>query len=336
MQSGKAKAVVMVILLAVFMSGCAKTEAEAQQKETVKIPVRVETVEKGALEKVISLGGLLAPHEEVMLAAKNPALRIARVACRVGDEVAAGTPLVVFDSRDLNLQLEQARLNYERSLELFESGALPKSQLEQAEYTLRNLEIQWESMSLTSPIRGIVSKVEAVEGQLAGSMPLVSVVNIEKLKLKIQVGEANIAKLAAGGLMPVTVPAAAGVFTGTVTAVAPQIDPVSKAYPVTLEITNEEQVLRGGMYGEVQLVVESKQDIVAVPQQAILTAEQQDIVYIVENGVARKREVEVGLTLGDKAEIVSGLAPGEQLIVEGQYAVTDGTAVSITLRGETE
>jgi RND family efflux transporter MFP subunit len=244
--------------------------------------------------------------------------------------------LIVFDSRDLDLQLEQMRLDYERNSQLFEAGAVSKTQLEQLEYALKNLELQKENLIITSPIDGIVAKADAVEGQLAGSTPLVSIVNIDKLKLQVQVGEANISKLKIGEEMEVEVPAVNRKYTGVIFAVAPQIDSMTKAYPVSLELINEERLIKGGMYGEMKLVVEKKEDVITVPQSAILDNAQEKVVYIIEDDVAIMREVKLGLTLGNKAEIIEGLNIGDMIVVEGQYAVTDGSEVSAVLRGDNQ
>ena len=134
--------------------------------------------------------------------------------------------------------------------------------------------------------------------------------------------------------MAVSVPAASeGMYTGTITSIAPQIDSRTKAYPVTLEIINESKAIKGGMYGEVKLAVDSREDVIVIPQYAILDYEQDKVVYIVENEQAVMKEITIGLTVGNEAELLSGLAVGDQLIVEGQYGVKDGSAVTATARG---
>lgn len=343
MRKGKIIAVVLVVIaviaIVVFGAGGLLNNSEPVEstEEVDKIPVSVETVQRDNLNKTILLGGLLAPKEEVFLAAKNPALKVLSVPVEVGDRVGAGTTVVVFDSRSLDLQLEQARSDYERNLQLFETGAVSKYQLEQLENALDNLKIQREDMVLTSPISGVVSAVGAVEGQMAGSSVLVSLVNVDELELEVQVSEANISKVQVGGEMPVYIAAASqGIYPARVVSVAPHVDARTKAYPVTLKIKNEDGLIKGGMYGEVELVVDSKEGVLVVPQYAVLEREQEKIVYTVEEGKAVEKLVEIGLTLGDEAEVVSGLKEGDLLIVEGQYGVQDGSEVIIPARGETQ
>lgn len=294
-----------------------------------KIPVSVEKVQKGKLEKKIPLGGLLQPWENVYLTSKNPAAKVAGIAVKVGDRVSAGAPLVYFDSRDLNITFNQTQLDYERNKQLFEAGAISQAQFEQIENAFENLKLQRENLVLSSPVSGIVSSVSAVEGQLAGAAPLVSVVNIDKLKLEVQVGENYVNKMQLGEEMQVVIASVSPEpVQGVITSVAPNIHPQSKNYPVTLEIANPEAQIKGGMFAEVQLLTEKREGVIIIPQFAILDQEQKKFVYIVENETAKRREVKIGLTLGDVAEITEGLQEGEVLVVEGQYGLKDGSAVA--------
>jgi RND family efflux transporter MFP subunit len=323
------------IIVCLGLSGCkSKEEGETSAPQIKKIPVAVEAVAKETLEKTIPLGGLLKAQEEVFFAAKNPVLKIIEVPVKVGVPVSNGTPLVLFDARELDLQLEQAALAYERNQQLYEVGAVSKFQLEQSETVLENLQLQKENCALISTINGIVASVSAVEGQLAGGAPLVSVVDIDRLELELQVGEAYITKLKKGTQMEIGVPAAAEEpFQGVITTIPPQIDLRTKAYPVILSLANPQGILKDGMYGEVRLVTERKENVLVIPQYAVVEFEEKRVVFVVENDTAKMREVELGLTLGDRAEVVKGLREGEMLIVEGQYGVKEGSPVAPVVRG---
>jgi membrane fusion protein (multidrug efflux system) len=313
-------------------------EAPATVGEQNVLPVTVEQVQKGTLERKIPLGGLLQARDEVSLAAKNPALKISAVSVDVGDYVTVGTPLVIFDSREIDLQLEQAQLNYDRNVELFAVGAISQLQLEQAETALTNLQLQKESCLLSSTIDGIVATVNAVEGQLAGSVPLVTIVNTEELELTVQVGESFVSGLKIGQKMPVRVAAVSEEpFQAVIKTIAPRADAMTKAFPVTLTIQNSKNALKDGMYGEVELVVDRRADVLVVPHFAVIEDEEgRKVVFVVENNTAKKKVVELGLTLGDQTEVTKGLEVGEMLVVEGQYGINDGLAVTSLVRGENE
>ena len=329
----------LIVLLCLALGGCGNQVSEQTmvEPEVTKIPVTVEVVHKNSLEKTIPLGGLLRAQEEVFIAAKNPAFKITDVLVEIGDYVTSGTPLVLFDARELDLQLEQAQLAYQRNMELYEIGAVSKYQLEQTENAVKNLELQKENCILLSTINGVVASVTAVEGQLAGGIPLVSIVDIDNLELPIQVGETYISKLKKGTQMEVHVPAVEEeTFSGVITLIPPQINAQTKAYPVTVTLSNKKGLLKDGMYGEVCLVIERKEDILVIPRYAVVDLEEKQVVYVVENDIAKMHEVELGLTLGDQAEVVKGLNEGERLVVEGQYALKDGSPVIPMTRGESK
>lgn len=328
----------IVISLCMGLTGCganAESALLAEESEVKAIPVTVEQVNKGTLEKTIPLGGLLKAQEEVFVVSKNPSFKITDVLVEVGDYVSVGTPLIIFDSRELDLQLKQAELAHQRNLELFEVGAISKFELEQTENALENLQLQKENCVLSSTINGVVASVSAKEGQLAGSNPLVSIIDIDNLELVIQVGETYIRNLQSGTKMEVNVPAIPEeTFTGIIKTIPPQLDAQTKAYPVTLSVPNQKGKLKDGMYGEVQLVTKRKEGILIIPRYAVVELEDKQVVFVVENDTAKMREVELGLTLGDEAEVVKGLNEGEMLVVEGQYALKDGSLVIPMARGE--
>lgn len=327
---------ILLIFLGLIFTGCNSQEnsPEAFKPVVEKVPVVVEKVERATLEKTIPLGGLLKAQEEVFVAAKSPVFEIVDVLVAVGDEVTQGTPLVVFDSRELDLQLKQAELALQRNQELLALGAISQLQWEQTENAVENLRIQKENCLLLSPINGTVASVTAIKGQLAGGTPLVSLVDLECLELVVQVGESYINKLKKGATLTVKVPALEKEFTGVLRVLPPQLDPRTKAYPVTLVIDNPRGLLKDGMYAEVCLVTERKSNVLVIPQYAVVDDQQKKIVFVVEDEKAQMREVELGLTLGEETEVLQGLKQGEMLIVEGQYGVREASPVVVVVRGD--
>jgi RND family efflux transporter MFP subunit len=261
-----------------------------------------------------------------------------------------------------NYQLTRAQLqeSYEKTLALYEAGAAAESQATALENQLKQLDLQSEGqfaaldnqikqvslqletlrinrdkMAVTSTIDGIVSALPVVEGQMAAASTVVAmVVNIDKLLLDVQVGESYIMGVGKGDEMEIVIPSfGSKAVKGRVRTVPPSINPQTRAYTVTIEVDNSDRAIKGGMYGETQLVVEHIEDVLVVPQYAVLKLEDGPAVFVEENGIAVKKPVTLGLTLGDRAQILGGLSEGDRVIVEGQYAVTEGRAVSVVGRG---
>lgn len=262
--------------------------------------------------------------------------------------------------RNYNLSKTQLQDSYEKNEALFEAGAATESQLTALENQIKQLDLQTEGqlaalesqikqislqletlkvnrekMAVTSTINGIISTLPVVEGQMAAASTVVAmVVNIDKLLLDVQIGEAYIMGVRKGDEMEIRIPSFGDrVVTGRVRTIPPNINPQTRAYTVTLEVDNPGLAIKGGMYGETQLVVEKIEKALTVPQYAVLKLEDGLAVFVEEGGVAHKRLVTLGLTLGNQAEVLEGLREGEMVIIEGQYAVTEGRAVHVVDRG---
>ncbi|MDR1194579.1 MAG: efflux RND transporter periplasmic adaptor subunit [Peptococcaceae bacterium] len=357
-----ALALLGLLSLAPLLAGCsglsigadaaataAAADAAAPPEVEAPLPVTVTAAGRRDLVKTLTLGGLLRPQEEATMMGGGTGSRVLRVNVEVGDRVRKGQLLLSQDMRDLAIQEETLQLNltqlqdnYEKNLALFEAGAAAEAQLTALENQVRQLELQLETlrlarekMAVTSTIDGIISALPVLEGQMAAaSTPVAMVVNIDKLLLDVQVGENYIRGVRKGDELAVNIPALGGEpVPGLVKAVPPTITPQTRAYAVTIEIDNPELEIKGGMYGEIALEVEKIEQALVVPQYAILQMEDGPAVFVEENGLARRRGVEVGMTLGNDAEIRSGLSEGELIIVEGQYSVTEGRSLNVLNRG---
>ena len=84
------------------------------------------------------------------------------------------------------------------------------------------------------------------------------------------------------------------------------------------------------MSARVNVAVDAREDVIAVPDAALQAEDGQAYVYVVDQGTAHKRPVEVGLSGGGWTEILSGLAPGEQVVISGQAAVANGARVRVS------
>jgi membrane fusion protein (multidrug efflux system) len=122
-------------------------------------------------------------------------------------------------------------------------------------------------------------------------------------------------------------------YTGTVERISPRIDPVTGTFRVTLSVDSRDGELRPGMFARVEVVYEQRADALLVPAAAILAEDAERAVFVVEDGVARRRPVDLGFANGEQVEVVHGLTPRDDVIVVGQTGVRDGTPVAIERAG---
>lgn len=389
------------LITALSLSGCSASPVE-EEKGDVYTPVEIVTVELGSLESTVTLSGRLSANEQVSIIPKASGI-VETVSVSLGDVVEEGDTLFTIEQNDYARNVEQAQnsvqlaqksvdqaanglnsakinyelnkdkienamLNLERTRILYEEGAVSKSQLEQAELSASQLnldalqgqvkqaEISYqqsisqleqarvgydqaqsglENTVVKSPIKGTVSALNVVQGQIAAaSQVAATVVEMDRVYLQVNVVENIVTKLQEGQKAQVRVSALSEEFIdSTIEYVSPTADPRSQLYTVRVYLDNPDKAIKPGMSGDVKLILESVENSIIVKADAVLDEDGETFVFIEQDGKAVKRVVETGLDTGDHVEIKSGLSTGESLITEGQYYVADGGDVKV-VRGE--
>jgi membrane fusion protein, multidrug efflux system len=182
-----------------------------------------------------------------------------------------------------------------------------------------------------SPIAGVVEKKHVSRGQYVqiGS-PLATLVDTRTLRVRFPVTSAESVRLLRGTKLSFRTPAVPEkTFTAEVLHVAGTADPRTRMVEVLGEVTEKNADLRPGFFANVDVVIGSRKDAVVVPETAVLATEQGTVAYVVQEGVARVRRVVLGLrTPEGDLEIVSGIVPGDRVVVRGAPALQDGSLVA--------
>jgi len=237
-------------------------------------------------------------------------------------------------------QRDRAVADYDRATA---AVAQAKAQLAQAQAALQLAEVTFQEAFLKSPLKGVVCAKYVDPGAMVGpGTPLVCVQPMDKMKFLVAVP---------GEILPRISPEKTAValsvdaypgrkFQSRVSKVYPSVDPATRTATVELVVENEqdergEYLLRPGMYATARLVVERKDSAVAVPIDALIRQLDRYIAFVVENGVAYSRGVEIGMRSGELVEILGGLSAGEELVVSGQHRLTNGTPVERVQGGST-
>ncbi len=119
------------------------------------------------------------------------------------------------------------------------------------------------------------------------------------------------------------------VFPGKIAVINPKVDPKSRTFLVKIKIPNPDFRLRGGMFCRVKIPEQEKEDVLWIPKEALLVKAEKHIVFKVENNKAISQIVKLGISDGSRVEITEGLKEGEQVVIEGLYALTDGIKTEI-------
>ena len=235
--------------------------------------------------------------------------------------------------------LEQAEDAYRRMKELYDKGSLPEvkwvevqSKVQQArsmeEIARKNL----DDCRLYAPYSGVIADKTAEVGQhVAPGIPIVKLVTTGELNVKIAVPETEISNISLRQKSVIKVPALGGrLFTGNVTEKGIVANPLSRSYDVKIRVKNAGSELMPGMVTEVALVRKDTTSLHVLPANVVqLDEANRSFVWVKEQGKAAKRMITCGEFTARGIIIASGLTEGEEVIVEGQQKVCEGTPVTL-------
>lgn len=242
----------------------------------------------------------------------------------------------LFDSEAISqVDYETARSAYETARKDYEINAAgvstSRAALEQSRASLRQAEVDMDNTRVRSPITGVVATRSINPGEyVSNSTAAIVVVNIATVEVNASLNEDEINNIKPGQEVDVAVAAASpSPFKGKVTKVSPYADAKNKTYPVWVAIANPDQVLKPGMFAEIQLVTRKREGILAAPSEAVVERNGQKVVYVAEGEKAAEKQVKTGASEGGRTEISEGLAEGDMLIVTGLQALRNGAPIKI-------
>lgn len=206
--------------------------------------------------------------------------------------------------------------------------ARARSGLAQAAVALREAEINLERTSVRAPFPGRVADLMVVEGQQAGpGTELLTVVDLDPIKVEVQVLEAEIGYLREGRRATITFAAFSGeTFSGRISTINPVVDPDTRTARVTVLLSNPRGRIKPGMYARVSLEANFFPNRILVPRTAILEKDRRTMLFVFEDGRAKWRYVTTGLENDTQVEIVpndetSMVEPGEIVLVDNHYYI---------------
>ena len=176
---------------------------------------------------------------------------------------------------------------------------------------------------------GIVLDVNVSEGErISSSTAIATITNNDDLVIRASIPEKFIGTLRKGMTAEFETVAYPGrMYTAALSYIAPSVDTTSRTTDIELTITGNTEGLMSGMYIKLNLETEHQDDVLMVPASAVDEYLGDDVVFIVDNGSARRQVVTTGSTNNSETVILSGLSEGELVITAGN--VTDGTAISV-------
>jgi RND family efflux transporter MFP subunit len=245
--------------------------------------------------------------------------------------------------------LANATTEHTRAQNLFEGGALPRQRLEAAETALRAataqrnlaranlaqaeaalrraLELQKDA-TLTAPVSGFIVERNYDAGAMPGDLPVVVVADLRELKLEAGLSELQAGRVRTGLPAHVTVQARPGeTYSGQLAAIAPEVTAQNRHFQVEVRVDNAKGDLLAGMYATAQIVVEEVNDALTIPREAVTTQNGQRVAFKIVGDALEPVPVVEGLTDGQDVQVISGLAPGDQVLADARRQYPAGSRV---------
>jgi len=330
----------MIALL--LLGACGKQKEESKNMEQLQseqgIPVRHMEIKTSTFKQDLKYNAALSGKEESTAKAMVSDI-VVSISAKVGDRVKKNQTIVSFPRNTPAAQFDQAttaftttRQAYERMQRLHAQGAISQQDLDNMEASFKvskaNLEASRKMIDVDAPIDGIVTNVmvNPADHVFPGA-DLFTVSNTSKYKALIWVPETDIKHVKKG------TPARAiwnnMELRGRVTQIAMALDPNNKAFRVEVEFANTNREFAPGITAEIVLDTLSKANTIVVERQYVVREGEKHFAWVSVDGKAVKKEVRIGLDNKLEYEILSGLEPGEKLIVQGLNQLSDGIKILV-------
>lgn len=338
----------MVAALAgALAGGCSNGKAKdkaADEEKVSAVPVEIQPLKRAEMIAVYSGTAPIEAHEEAVVVAKVGG-EVRQIHVEEGDTVREGQLLARLDGDRLRLELAQNEANlrklerdYKRTIDLAERGLVSKSTAENLKYDLDALRASHDKAKLElsyteirAPIAGVVSARNIKVGNtIRPNDPTFTVTDLDPLLAYVHVPEKEFRKIAPGQAAEVVVDALGGErFIGNIERISPTVDPQTGTFRARVEVADQSRRLKPGMFARVNIVYERRQAALQLPRAAILDADGQQSVYVVDQGKAQQRVIRTGLSNAGWIEVLDGLQGDERVVTVGQAGLKSGTPVKI-------
>jgi membrane fusion protein (multidrug efflux system) len=311
---------------------------ETKKRDIPQSIVEALPVELGTFETFTSVVGTLKSNESIVVRSEVEGV-IKDVRFKSGESVSKGDVLIVLEDgvyralkKEAQAKVELYKGKYERAKILYErkAGTLKEkeemfAQLAIAQAELEKANSQLKKTTIRAPFNGVVGfKTISPGAYVRVGEDLVTLDDLDPMNIEFRLGENMIDKLEVGKVVQVEIDGFPdNVFEATIEAVDTNIDPMGHSIRVRAQLANKEELFKPGLFGKVKLLISAHEDVIMVPEAAVESRGNQEYVYRVEDGKARYTVVKTGGRNGEKVEILSGLEPGQTVIVAGQMKVQD-------------
>ena len=295
---------------------------------------------------------------ETVIASEQAGL-VSAMLVEEGDQVKKGQPVCEQDTTEIKLKIEAARAelgeaevlkaqaesDYDRQKRLFAINSISQKAYEDAKFkaeaarkrvsslqaSLSVLEEQLNNKRTRAPVSGYVVERRCLVGQWLGEgQPVATIVVMDPILFRVPVPERYISGVKKGETAQVTFDALPGkTFQGKIYAVIPRADDASRTFPVRIEISNPDGLIKPGMLGRATLPTGERRKAVLVPKDALVLTPTGTVVYTVVDQKARLVPLKTGTEHGTQIEVEGAIKPGNDVVVRGNERLRPDQPVQV-------
>lgn len=339
--------IISYICAVLLIQACA---GSTEKKETRKpaapppVPVHVMVAELSESANSIFSPGTVLADQEVELRSEIQG-KISQIYFKEGAEVKKGQLLVRLDNSEIAAQLQKAYYDKDmlakkefRQKKLLDIKAISQEEYEQSLNQLNAtrsqialLAAQSAKTRIRAPFSGTIGlKSVDVGTTVSPSTPIASLQSISPVKIDFTIPEKYRGRIHKGARLKFTVEGVSKVYTATVYALEPKIDPATRTLRIRAYAANEDRNVLPGSFAQIEIPVDQNTSVVMVPSEAIIPDIKGQKVFLVKSGKALPVQVEAGLRTENKVQILSGISPGDTVVVSGIMQLKPDAPVRIT------
>ena len=308
--------------------------------------VELDSVRNNSISEDVTFQGSVEADKTIMLGPETQGV-VKAIYVKEGQYVSKGKTIAVLDSEIL----KQNQKEVEKTLEFAEYMLLKQknlkdqgmgaeanyvqanNQVESLQTRLATLKAQASKSSVVAPFSGFVDEIFTKLGEMASpSMPMIRLVNLEKVLVKAEVSEAYLMDIEVGDKVVLNFPSIKkNILDAKITSIGKFINPTNRTFPIQVEVRNKDKAIIPNLIAEVTVEKDFTKEAILVLSTSVLTdSEGNKYVYIFDKGVAKKRTVEVIYVKGDYTQIstASEVKVGDVMITKGANGISDGQKVT--------
>lgn len=307
------------------------------------VAVDVFVVKTEKLDNKIQSTGTILANEEVELRSEISG-KVSKIFFKEGDRVKKGQLLVRINDEEQQAQLQRLKYNIKlnEDQEFRQKRLLEKEAISQQEYDivltqlnsiraeLQQLEAVIDKYSIRAPFNGVIGLRYISEGSYVSPTSQIAFMqDIDRVKIEFSIPEKYAPEVKPGSKIAFSITGRDKQYEGTVYAVEPRIDLATRSVRIRAISPNLDRELTPGAFARVELTLETINDAIMIPTEALIPELQGQKVFLYKNGRAMSSPVETGLRTERAIQITKGVQPNDSLIITGLLQLKDSTQVKV-------